>query len=187
MTADQLFGGRRGNEPFSFTPPPNGARYAGTVAGLAGPISDIIFGSRGRQHFRFDPVGAKTLDPSRAIEEIRHQSAGARYGANRLPGGRNLGNTLAAINSGTGRAISDTYAKYDNANAEIENKIAMFNSQLDVHQQDANAKSKANAEDIVRSGIKGVGDNIQQFGKDEQSSWYDLEIAKLFAKRYNNT
>lgn len=136
---------------------------ASAIPGLISGIGNLALADKVKyQRLSPEQIRLQHLDPTRAVQEVTGQGnavmSGIRQNARGI--GSYLSNRLGALGT-TQRATSDVYAKYDNANTEIDNREREINFNERVRALTANADiQQRELQDRLgfkAAGIEGIG------------------------------
>jgi hypothetical protein len=136
---------------------------ASAIPGLISGIGNLALADKVKyQRISPEQIRLQHLDPTRAVQEVTGQGnavmSGIRQNARGI--GSYLSNRLGALGT-TQRATSNVYAKYDNANTEIDNREREINFNERVRALTANADiQQRELQDRLgfkAAGIEGIG------------------------------
>jgi len=136
----------------------------------------------------YERVKPSYLDPTQAIKDKEYQY---RQGLGNLKTGAGgnaatlLGNTQA-LRAGTSADIGRVRREYDNANSQIGNQNAQFNSQIAMNEVIANAQNRARNRSGKGEAIGSMGSNVANQMRDVKGDSMDQKTLDMMTQYYNN-
>lgn len=163
------------------------AMLAGAGFGLnsVGPISDLIWSRKGYDKVNYGRINPNMVNSDEQLADIDRSIAGAKYNVRRTGSQSLLGayQSLAAKRAGLRSGVMERTA---NTNADILNRTAGFNKQLEMQGLTDTAQNKARWEDIRRSAVRDIGRNAAYGIKDYQTSGTNELFMNLLNSRYGD-